>query len=127
MHGGYADIDGCPSLDFLVAKADDPKLGKYLQLSVAKRPAEELFDITTDPGCLKNLAADPRFQAVRKSLWSRLKATLRKTGDARVLGGGDIWETYERYSKLRTFPEPEWAKRNPASVPPQKWVKRRLK
>ena len=127
MHGGYHDIDGGPTLRFLISKADDPALGKYLQLAVAKRPAEELFDITTDPGCLKNLAADPKFEALRASLWSRLEATLKKTGDARVNGNGDIWETYERYSGLRAFPVPNWAKKYPDSVPPQEWVKKRIK
>ena len=106
-HGGYHDIDACPTLSFLVSKADDPELGRYLQLAVARRPAEELFDIVKDPGCLNNLAANPEYESVRAGLWKRLKATLEKTGDARVTGTGDIWETYERYSRLRAFPVPE--------------------
>lgn len=126
MHGGYHDIDGCPTLSYLIQKADDPKLGKYLQLSVAHRPAEELFDIVKDPGCLNNLAGNPEFENVRAKLWARLETALKKTGDARVSGNGDIWETYERYSHLRDFPVPEWAKKNPASVPPQEWHKRRV-
>jgi dienelactone hydrolase len=46
-------------LDFLIQHADDPDLGHYLQWSVAKRPAEELYAIQRDPGCLKNLVTDP--------------------------------------------------------------------
>ncbi len=106
MHSGYKDIDGSPTLDFLIAKADDPKIRPFLDLAVAKRPAEELFDIVSDPGCLKNLAADPAHAATRATLAKRLEDELRRTGDARILDGGEIWETYPRYSPVRDFPRP---------------------
>jgi uncharacterized sulfatase len=106
-HSGYKDIDGSPTLDFLIANAEDPALGKYLQLAVAKRPAEELFDITRDPGCLNNLAADPKFAAAKAKLSGQLEDYLRQTGDARVLDGGEVWENYPRYSAIRKFPKPE--------------------
>lgn len=106
MHSGYKDIDGSPTLDFLIARADDPKIRPFLDLAVAKRPAEELFDIVADPGCLKNLAGDPAHAATRAALAKRLEDELRRTGDARVIDGGEIWETYPRYSPIRDFPPP---------------------
>jgi N-sulfoglucosamine sulfohydrolase len=106
MHSGYKDIDGSPTLDFLIAQAGDPKIRRFLDLAVAKRPAEELFDIVNDPGCLKNLAADPAHAATRATLAKRLEDELRRTGDARILDGGEIWETYIRYSPIRDFPPP---------------------
>jgi len=33
---------------------------------------------------------------------------LMATGDPRVTGKGDIYETYVRYSPIRNFPEPDW-------------------
>ena len=105
-HSGYKDIDGGPTLAFLVARADDPELGQYLQLAVRKRPAEELFDIRRDPGCLTNLAADPEHAGVRQTLARQLDDYLRQTGDPRVLDGGEVWETYKRYSPIRQFPPP---------------------
>lgn len=105
-HSGYKDIDGGPTLDFMIAKADDPQLGRYLQWSVAKRPAEELFDIRADPACLKNLAADPKHAAAKTALAKQMEKTLRETGDARLLDGGEIWETYPRHSPIRKFPRP---------------------
>lgn len=105
-HSGYKDIDGSPTLEFLVSKADDPALGKYLQLAVARRPAEELFDIRNDPGCLNNLAADAQHASTKQKLARQLEDYLRQTGDARVLDGGEIWETYPRYSPIRQFPKP---------------------
>lgn len=106
-HSGYHDIDACPTLDFLIANADDPTFGRYLDLAVAKRPAEELFDIRTDPGCLNNLATDSQFDEVRNKLSRQLEEYLRNTGDSRVIDGGEVWETYKRYSEIRSFPKPE--------------------
>jgi uncharacterized sulfatase len=124
-HGGYHDIDACPSLDFLIKNWESKDLGPFLDLSVAKRPEVELYDIRTDTGCLNNLAGHADFTAVERRLENRLKAYLRQTGDARVVSqdGGEIWETYPRYSSLRWFPEPEWAKRRP--VIQQDWLELR--
>jgi uncharacterized sulfatase len=105
-HSGYKDIDGGPTIAFLVARADDPEFGQYLQLAVRKRPAEELFDIRSDPGCLTNLAADPAYAGVKQKLARQLEDYLRQTGDSRVLDGGEVWETYKRYSPIRQFPPP---------------------
>ncbi len=127
MHGGYHDIDGCPALDFLIEHRNDPRIKPYFQLAVDKRPAEQLFDITKDAGCLNNLAADPDFADVKQRLAARLNDYLEATGDPRVThaDGGDIWETYRRYSGLRWFPKPEWAKQNPTRVPRQDWLEER--
>lgn len=111
MHGGYHDIDACPTLDFLVENRDDEKIGRYLGMAVAKRPAVEMYDIKNDPACLANLASDPEHAGVREALERQLNLYLEETNDARVTApdGGDIWETYMRYSKIRTFPKPDWA------------------
>jgi N-sulfoglucosamine sulfohydrolase len=105
-HSGYKDIDGSPTLKFMIAKDDDPKFGKFLQFAVAKRPAEELFDIQLDPACLKNLATDPEHRAAKDALARQLETYLRDTRDPRVLDGGEVWETYRRFSGVRSFPKP---------------------
>ena len=107
MHGAYNDIDGCPTLTLLTAGHTDPVLGRFLQLAVAKRPPEELFDIVQDPGCLTNLAADAAFAKTKANLSSQLTEYFQQTGDPRVVSDGDIWETYPRYSPIRKFPPPE--------------------
>ena len=121
-HGGYHDIDACPSLTFLIENRDDADFGRYLGWSVDKRPTEELFDIKADSACLHNLAADPKMAAVKKRLNQRLMKELTETKDVRVLDGGDIWETYPRISSLRWFETPDWTKQNPAAVPQQAWL-----
>jgi uncharacterized sulfatase len=124
-HAGYHDIDACPTLDYLVAHHDDPAVARYLHLAVDRRPAEELFDIREDPGCLKNLATDPAHADVLARLRERLLAYLEVTGDPRVTGNGDVWETYPRYSRLRWFPTPTWAREHPEKVPRQDWLEER--
>lgn len=122
LHGGYHDIDACPSLTFLYQNAEHPEFGMYLDLAVAKRPEEELFDITVDPACLNNLAGDADHRRTKNMLRQRLQAQLETTGDARVGGNGDVWESYPRISRLRWFPEPEWLRKGIDQAPPQPWV-----
>jgi len=107
MHGAYNDIDDGPTKELLSRGHDDQVLGRFLQLAVAKRPAEELFDIVNDPGCLTNFAANAAFAKTKADLANQLTNYLKQTGDPRVVGNGDIWETYPRYSPIRKYPPPE--------------------
>ena len=68
MHGAYEDIDGGPTKSSLTRGYEDPALDQFLQLAVAKRPAEELFDDAKDPVCLQNLSAAPSFAKVKNDL-----------------------------------------------------------
>ena len=120
-HGGYHDIDGCPTLSFLIENREDPKIKPYFHLAVDKRPEEELYDIKKDPACIHNLADDPKHTQVAKKLWKKLASELRKTDDPRM-NGSDVFESYRRYSSLRYFPIPEWAKSG--DVPTPNWVER---
>ncbi len=120
--GGYHDIDACPTLTFLIENRQETSIGRFLDLAVAKRPAEELYDIQDDPGCLTNLAGDPAHADTRAKLSKLLTDYLKETGDPRVNGNGDVWETYPRVSSLRWFPKPNWAEANPQSIPKQAWL-----
>lgn len=125
-HGGYHDIDACPTLDYLIEHRDDANIARYLEFAVGKRPAEELYAVGEDPACLINLAADPNHAATLEQHRERLLGYLKETGDPRVLGNGDVWETYPRVSSLRYFPEPDWAVEHPEKVPEQPWWLGRL-
>lgn len=124
-HGGYHDIDACPTLDFLIQHRNDAEFGHFLQLSVGKRPAVELYAIRDDPGCLTNLAEDPQHAATTAGLRQQLLDHLESTGDARITGDGNVWEMYPRVSKLRWFEVPDWADAEPSRVPLQDWVEKR--
>lgn len=107
-HAAYHDIDACPTMTFLVKQRNDPTIARFLELAVAKRPELELFDILSDPDCLHNLAELPEYERVSEDLAEKLEKFLRETGDPRVLDGGEIFESYRRYSRIRKFPEPDW-------------------
>jgi len=106
MHGGYHDIDACPSLTFLIKNRKHSKIARHFHLSVNKRPGEELYDIASDPACLNNLALDPTHYKLTQLHREQMKVFLKKTGDPRALGQGDLWESYRRYSRMRSFPRP---------------------
>lgn len=102
----FHDIDASPSLTYLINHREDPKVAQFFRWAVDKRPEWELFDIQNDPACVKNLAEDPAFTALRTDLTAKLEDELRRTGDPRSIGDGEIWETYPRNSAIREFPPP---------------------
>ncbi len=106
MHMAYHDIDGSPTLTRLIEGRDDEAIGKYLELAVGKRPADELFNLADDPGCLDNLANKAEHAGLVGELRAELEAYLAATGDPRATGNGNIWDDYIRYSPIRQFPKP---------------------
>ncbi|MCA8996906.1 MAG: sulfatase-like hydrolase/transferase [Planctomycetaceae bacterium] len=106
-HGGYHDIDACPTLSFLIEHADDEDLGKYLHFATDRREEFELYNVVEDPDCLKNLVGQAGIEETEERMFIGLQEYLVKTEDPRILNGGDIFETYRRYSALRSFPAPE--------------------
>jgi uncharacterized sulfatase len=107
MHGAYHDIDACPSLSLLVDRRDDPVISRFFHLAVDKRPEYELYDIHADPGCLDNLYKSGDHARLANRLTAQLDMHLRGNGDARAIDGGDVFESYKRYSAIRKFPKPE--------------------
>ncbi len=103
---GYYDIDGCPSKTFLIEHRKSQSFSKFFHWAIDKRPEFELFDVKNDPGNLNNLANDAKHAALLKNLQHKMENYLRNTGDPRVIDGGDIYEEYKRYSRIRQFPKP---------------------
>ena len=86
---GLKDTDAGPTKKW----AEDRGPGdKYWEFAFGKRPGEELFDLATDPDCVTNLVADQKGRAavMRESLFAELK----RQGDPRVLGNGDVFDNY---------------------------------
>ena len=107
----FTDIDACPTKSFIVEHHDDPRYDEYFALAVGKRPEYELFDVVKDPSCLTNLANDPEFAGIKGQLDTLLVAELTRTEDPRVVGPNkELFDTYPRYSPMREFPKPDWAR-----------------
>jgi N-sulfoglucosamine sulfohydrolase len=95
----FYDIDGSPSKTFMIMNRNlYPEL---YEAAFAKHPEEELYNVVSDPFCMNNLANDPRFASQKNELSEQLKTTLKEQGDPRVLGYGDIFESYPRFGAMR--------------------------
>lgn len=108
MKEGYHDIDPSPSKTWMLENLStgemksDPNV--YFQLSMAKRPQEELYDIKNDSACLKNLASESEYAETLDMLRNKLVQKLTEQSDPRVLGTGDIFDSYPRFATMRAFP-----------------------
>ena len=86
----YPNCDNGPTKTLITSRFD-----AYYRLCFGKRPAEELYKVSEDPDCMKNLAAEPSLQPVKQQLKSEMEALLRKDEDPRMFGRGDIFESYK--------------------------------
>ena len=107
MHQAYYDIDASPSKSLLVSKREDPVIADYFNLAMAKRPAEELYDIRNDPACVNNLVNAPEYATVKDELRSRLDRELKETDDARLTGDPNVFRTYKRLVRGHRLPDPD--------------------
>ncbi len=95
----YGEVDSSPTKSLLMEKKDAYE--KYHGLAFGKRPAEEVYDLLSDPGQLTNVAADPAYAAEKNALSARLQQYTAKTGDPRALGKEAPWDYYPYYGKRK--------------------------
>ena len=93
------DIDGGPTRTYMLQHRDDEKGRRLHNLWFEPRPAEELYDCERDPSQIHNLAGQPQHAAVQRKLAAELEAHLKKAGDPRVLGNGDVFDTYRYHGR----------------------------
>jgi arylsulfatase A-like enzyme len=87
---GYKDTDASPTKTAVLATEKVSELKHFFDASFGKLPADQLFDLHKDPDCMTNLAATVSFAALQKQLFGEL----RKQGDPRLLGNGQIYDEY---------------------------------
>ncbi len=109
----FADCDDGPSKQFILDHRDDPAVKPFFDLAFAKRPAEELYDLATDPGQLVNVAGDPAHAEIKTALATRLDEGLKASADPRMAGRGDELESFPYLGPVPKTPE----KSNPATEP----------
>jgi hypothetical protein len=83
---------------------------RLYDLAFAKRPAEELYDLRSDPDQLANVAGQAKFADVQKRLAAQLEEELIATDDPRAIGKG---RQFDGYPYLGGAPKhPEWESEN---------------
>ena len=90
--GYFSDIDGSPTKKEVVERRDDPAVELAYKLACAKRPAEELFDLSKDPEQVDNVAGELQYAQVQKRLRAALDKWMRETADPRAAGETDFWD-----------------------------------
>jgi arylsulfatase A-like enzyme len=95
--GPYGDIDDGPSKQLLLARRTEGAVRRFFDLAMAKRPAEELYDLKKDPGQLVNVAAESGYAAARERLSRELEAWQRTTNDPRIMKDDDRWDRFPYY------------------------------
>lgn len=93
----YGEIDTSPTKTLMMKPTNDKQLRQLQKLAFGLRPAEELYDLTSDPWQMKNVASDPKYFADLKRLRTRLTKRLKETKDPRQTGGAVLWDYYPYY------------------------------
>jgi arylsulfatase A-like enzyme len=94
---GLKDTDPSPTKQLIENLGES---NRFWQFNFGKRPQEELFDLVSDPDCVKNLAEDANLRTRMTQLKEKLFAELERQNDPRVLGQGDIFDNYPSAKNL---------------------------
>jgi len=97
----FGEVDSSPTKSLLMDHKDQPGFKRFYDLAFAKRPAEELYHVTKDPGQVVNLAGKPEYAETQKKLAARLQEHLVRTKDPRAIGLDAPWDYYPYYGLRR--------------------------
>jgi N-sulfoglucosamine sulfohydrolase len=91
---GYLNVDASPTKSFILDARRASPGDQPWALCFGKRPAEELYDLKSDPDAVKNLAAMPAHDRRREQLRREMEQKLKAQGDPRMEGRGHVFDQY---------------------------------
>jgi arylsulfatase A-like enzyme len=97
--GRFGDCDPGPSKDYVLDHREESSVHRFFDLAFARRPAEELYDLTTDPDQLTNVAGRADLAGVKASLQSTLDAWMRRTKDPRLDPADDRFDRFKYFGQ----------------------------
>ena len=85
---------------------EESKYKLFFDLSFAKRPSEELYDLSKDPDQIINVANKSEYKIKLHELRSKLENLLKESEDPRIMGEGEKFDSYPYRAgyKLREYP-----------------------
>lgn len=104
----YGEIDMSPTKTLMMERRNEHGVARLAELAFGMRPAEELYDLKSDPNQLSNLAGAIQMQDAQQSLRRQLFDHLKATKDPRVSGGPVEWDHYPYYGWIHPKTE-GWA------------------
>ena len=108
----YGDVDAhmlhypCPTKFHLLAHKDEPDIKPQFDLAFSKRPAEEFYNLVSDPDQMNNVAGSETYAGQQTQMSNALDEYLRKTDDPRITGKKFAWEGGEYYEVPDFKPKP---------------------
>jgi len=107
----FSDIGPTPSKRYMIKNHSDNEVAEYFHLAVDKRPEFEMYNVASDMDCLNNLSGLPEFKTIEEELKQVLFKELKRTNDTRMSATEfDTFDSYKRYSPIRSFPKPDTGK-----------------
>ncbi|MCP4313140.1 MAG: sulfatase [Bacteroidetes bacterium] len=100
----YGEVDSSPTKTLLLENKE--KFQKFYHLAFGMRPAEELYDLKTDPGQIHNVAELEEYAGTKEKLGNQLQEYTAATGDPRALGKDAPWDFYPYYGSRKNQ---DWA------------------
>ncbi len=98
--GPFGDVDNTPIKDLILGQREEPGMRRFFELGFGKRPAEELYDLKTDPDQVNNLAAKPESASAIDELSKKLDRWMKLTGDPRSENAKDFrFDRFKYYGR----------------------------
>jgi hypothetical protein len=92
--GPYGDIDQSPSKTFILEHKSEKTIAPFFTRGFEKRPANELYDLKSDPHQLNNVAASTRYAQILKTLRTDLNRWQVQTRDPRARNKEILFDKY---------------------------------
>jgi N-sulfoglucosamine sulfohydrolase len=83
-YAAFPDMDASPAKAWLIEHRHDSQYKWYFDYAFAKRPEEELYDLSKDPDSTINVAKEPAYAATKTQMAAELMEKLTAVGDPRV-------------------------------------------
>lgn len=96
---GYLNTDGSPTKSFILNLRRTGTDKFFWNLNFGKHPQEELYQINVDIDCILNLAESCKYKSIKEKLKKTLFRELLKQQDPRVLGKGEVFDSYPFYDE----------------------------
>lgn len=91
---GYLDCDAGATKSLILEARRTSGSDRFWDYCFGKRPEVELYNLSSDPDCLTNLAAHAASEPISRQLAATMESELKAQGDPRMFGEGAIFDRY---------------------------------
>ena len=96
----FIDVDASACKEDYVKNWNNPEYKDFMAL-LQKQPAENLYDLKSDPKEMRNVAGEAEYEGVQKELSGKMTDWLKSINDPRMSGNGWKFDTYEWFTNWK--------------------------